>query len=438
MRIYFSGIGGSAIGPLARIAKDTGHEVLGSDEKQTLETKELEKIGIKIYYNQDGESLKDEFEKQKIDCFIRSKAISNKNPEFKMAKRLKIKTAKRDYLLSKIIKLSKQKLIAVAGTHGKTTTTSMLIWAFKELGIKVSYSVGTTLKFAPSGVFEKDAEYFIYECDEYDKNFLHFHPHKSLITTIDYDHSDTYPSITEYKDAFSMFINQSKQTFIYREDFSYLKENREIEIHDTIVSLLDRTDESIKNIGLLGKVYRQNALLVFALIKNILPNVKDANLLKIINSYPGSNRRFEKITDNIYSDYAHHPAEIKATIEIAKELNKPINVVYQPFQNLRQYDIKQEYAHCFDGINNLFWLDTYLARESKRKKIIEKEDLAKEVKTKLNLKTAELDNNLAEEILNLAKTETVVLIGAGSIDNWARENFIKEPPKILKLLKSKY
>ena len=174
------------------------------------------------------------------------------------------------------------------------------------------------------------------------------------------------------------------------------------------------------------------------MIKNILPNVKDANLLKIINSYPGSNRRFEKIADNIYSDYAHHPAEIKATIEIAKELNKPINVVYQPFQNLRQYDIKQEYAHCFDGINNLFWLDTYLAREPKRKKIIEKEDLAKEVKTKLNLKTAELDNNLAEEILNLAKTETVVLIGAGSIDNWARENFIKEPPKILKLLKSKY
>ena len=97
----------------------------------------------------------------------------------------------------------------------------------------------------------------------------------------------------------------------------------------------DRTDESIKNIELLGKVYRQNALLVFALIKNILPNVKDANLLKIINSYPGSNRRFEKIADNIYSDYAHHPAEIKATIEIAKELNKPISVIYQPFQNLR-------------------------------------------------------------------------------------------------------
>lgn len=192
MRIYFSGIGGVGIGPLAEIALDAGYDVYGSDREASPMTKSLQKRDVQISFDQSGDFLRSEHEKSPFDWFVYTAALPDDHPELVLAKQLGIKTGKRDELLAHIIADKKLKLIAVAGTHGKTTTTSMLVWAFQQLNIPASYSVGSTLSFGPSGRFDPASQFFIYECDEFDKNFLHFQPWLSIITSIDYDHPDTY------------------------------------------------------------------------------------------------------------------------------------------------------------------------------------------------------------------------------------------------------
>lgn len=198
MNIYFSGIGGVGIGPLAEIALDAGYSIAGSDRDTTLITKELDKRGVVISNDQDGTYLLECHQKNPIDWFVYTSALSDDHPELSQARKLGIKTAKRDELIAHILDDKKLKLIAIAGTHGKTTVTGMMIWAMKQLNIPVSYSIGTTITYGPSGQLDKNSDYFIYECDEFDRNFLHFKPYLSLITSIDYDHPDTYPTIYEY------------------------------------------------------------------------------------------------------------------------------------------------------------------------------------------------------------------------------------------------
>src|SRR5664279_378582 len=218
MNVYFSGIGGVGIGPLAEIAFDAGYNVQGSDLNPSLTTSELGERGIAVNIGQDGSFLQACHDKQPIDWFVYTSALPATHPELVLAQQLGIKTAKRDELLAQIIAEKNLKLIAVAGTHGKTTTTGMLVWTFKQLGIPVSYSVGSTMSFGPSGKFDPKSEYFVYECDEFDKNFLHFYPYLALITSIDYDHPDTYPTESSYLDAFRQFGEQSEQLIAWQAD----------------------------------------------------------------------------------------------------------------------------------------------------------------------------------------------------------------------------
>lgn len=181
MNIYFSGIGGVGIGPLAEIAHDAGYEVAGSDLEDTLVTKELRQHGITVNTTQDGTFLKARHQEKPIDWFVYTSALPKNHPELVLAQELGIRATKRDELLDHIISDKGLKLIAVAGTHGKTTATGMLIWTLQQLEVPVSYSIGTTIKFGPSGKFDPASEYFIYECDEFDRNFLNFNPYLSLI-----------------------------------------------------------------------------------------------------------------------------------------------------------------------------------------------------------------------------------------------------------------
>jgi UDP-N-acetylmuramate--alanine ligase len=171
-------------------------------------TKRLSARGITITTNQDGTFLSESHSTTPYDWFVYTAALPDTHPELVRAKELGIKTAKRDELIAHIIAEKNLKLIAISGTHGKTTTTGMIVWSLLQQNVPVSYSVGTTLSFGPSGAFNPESEYFIYECDEFDRNFLHFSPYLSLITSLDYDHPDTYPTESDYKAAFRSFINQ--------------------------------------------------------------------------------------------------------------------------------------------------------------------------------------------------------------------------------------
>ncbi len=414
MNIFFCGIGGVALGPLAQIAHDAGHTVLGSDGSESLTTKELEHYGITVKIGQSAELIEAEHGVTPIDWFVYTAALPSDHPELAKAKELGIRTSKRDELLAHILEEKNLKLIAISGTHGKTTTTGMAVWAMQQLGVPVSYSIGSTISFGKSGHYEPGSEYFVYECDEFDRNFLHFSPHLSLIASIDYDHSDTYPTKDEYRQAFSQFARQSSHTIGWYHDFRALSDLNA----DTMWQL---QDQEVMSLRLAGEHNRRNATLVLKGLEYLGLSHDD----EIIESFPGTNRRFEKLADNLYTDYGHHPIEIAATLQMARELSDNVVLVYQPHQNVRQHEIKGLYRNCFNDAKKVYWLPTYLSREDSELEILTPSELTQYVSDQVTVQIADLNDELQGRIRShLDNGQLVLCMGAGSIDGWVRSAVI--------------
>ena len=416
MNIYFSGIGGVGIGPLAMIAHDAGYKIFGSDSTKSLTTDQLEKAGVEISFDQSGKNLADIHKQHHIDWLVHTAALPENHPELLFAKENNIKTSKRDELLSEIIKAHNLKLIAVAGTHGKTTTTGMIIWLLKQLKIPVSYSIGTTISFGPIGKFDPDSKYFVYECDEFDRNMLHFEPFLSIITNVSYDHSDTYPTKQDYDQAFKQFARQSQGVIGWKATAKMLEDQPN-------VTLLD--EPHANPIKLAGEHNRQNAFLAMVGLLTYVPEVEEKQMLdlvEIFESFPGTDRRFEKLADGIYSDYGHHPEEIKATLQMAKEIAKKVVLIYQPHQNIRQHEIKDQYTDTMNLADQIFWLPTYLSREDPKLKILSPKELTEKLENK-NVTFIDFDDQSWQKIIDTKTKDTILLfMGAGAIDGWARKH----------------
>jgi UDP-N-acetylmuramate--alanine ligase len=414
MNIFFSGIGGVGIGPLAEIALDAGYTIQGSDLGESRFTKILRDKGVQISFTQDGAFLQACHQLQPVDWYVHTAALPSDHPELRAAKELGIKTAKRDELLAYLIKEKNLKLIAVSGTHGKTTTTGMLVWVMKQLNIPVSYSVGSTLSFGPSGAYDPKSEYFVYECDEFDRNFLHFNPYLSVLTSVDYDHPDVYPTKEDYAAAFKQFVSQSHMTIMWHAD------NATIKATAKDGWILD--DAEVIDVHLAGAHNRRNATLV-AKAAEYLKLGSQEQVLALLNTFPGTDRRFERLAENIYSDYGHHPVEIAATLQLALELSEHVVLVYQPHQNVRQHEIKNQYTDCFTGADEVYWLPTYLSREDPNLPILTPEQLSQNVTNKEAIHSADLDDELWRVIQKAQKDGKLVLaMGAGSIDAWLRKH----------------
>ena len=411
MNIYFSGLGGVGIGPLVEIARDAGHTIMGSDLYDSLITEELREQGILVHIGQDGSFLRESNEATPINWFVYTSALPDDHAELTLAHELGIRVSKRDEFLAYIIQEKDLKLIAIAGTHGKTTTTGMMIWTMKQLGIPISYSVGTTISFGPSGQYDAKSDYFIYECDEYDRNFLNFHPYLSLITSIDYDHPDTYPTENQYTAAFKEFISQSEHTIMWRADAEHIDNT------DNKAWILDDT----LTLPLAGIHNRRNATLVSNAIE-YLSVAKDDGVVSALGTFPGTDRRFERIGDNLYSDYGHHPKEISATLQLARELSDHVVLVYQPHQNRRQTRIQKDYLDQFELADDTYWLPTYLSREDPSEPILTPEDLTKNITNKASVHITEFGDQLWSDIQKARSEGKLVLcMGAGTIDSWVRE-----------------
>ena len=421
MNIYFSGIGGVAIGPLAEIARDAGYTVCGSDTTAGLMTERLEREGVVVHIGiQDGTFLRAQHEAQAIDLVVYTAALPADHPELVAARELGVRTCKRDELLAEIIREKNLKLIAVTGTHGKTTTTGMMVWAMKQLDVPVSYSVGTTLSWGPSGYFDPESEYFVYECDEFDRNFLQFEPFLSIITAIDYDHPDTYPTEESYRAAFVQFMEQSTSSLLWEKDLRYLK-------HPDIPASYQAFDElmDLSDIALAGDHTRQNAFLVEQAVTKLLGSEVADSARAAINDFPGTARRFEKLGKQLYSDYGHHPTEIKATLQMAREVSDYVVLVYQPHQNVRQHEIIEQYTpEVFADADEIYWLPTYLSRENPELEVLTPRRLSARLGS-ARVHFAEMDDALAAELQRHRDAGHLVLcMGAGTIDGWAREVLI--------------
>ncbi len=410
MNIYFSGIGGVGLGPLAEIALDAGHTVTGSDPHSSLMTQQLKSRGVTLTTDQSGEFLRACHQQQAIDWFVYTSALPADHPERQAATALGLKTSKRDELLAHIIAETGSKLIAVAGTHGKTTTTALFVWAFTQLGLPISYSIGTTLSFGPSGQYDPASQYFIYECDEYDRNFLQFYPDLAIIPSLSYDHPDTYPTEAEYRQAFSSFLSQSQGSILWQHEAAQI---------GAIPHAWVLENHDIAPVKLAGEHIRRNASLVVKAFERL--NIA-GDVVAALNRFPGANRRFEQLADNLYSDYAVHPREIAATIAMARELNDHVIAIYEPHQNVRQHEIGSGYTNeVFAAADKVYWLPTYLTRENPQLETLTPAQLASDINPQ-KLHIAKLDDELWQTIQRYRHEGFLVLcMGAGTIDGWLRK-----------------
>lgn len=409
MNIYFSGIGGVGIGPLAEIALDAGYSVVGSDRSESPMTRQLSDRGVICSADQSGAFLREQHAIAPIDWFVHTAALPSDHPELVAARELGIKVSKRDELLLHILEEKNLKMIAIAGTHGKTTTTGMVIWLAHYFSIPLSYCVGTTISWGPSGHYDPASEYFVYECDEFDRNFLQFHPSISLITSIEYDHPDTYPTEDEYLAAFRQFAEQSDSTVTWRE-------YEQLFAGDSQLTFLDKTNPMLR---LHGEHNRRNASLILSALGAFGIDPKYA--ADGLNNFPGTTRRFERLANNLYTDYGHTPTEIAATLQMARETFDHIVLVYQPHQNVRQHEIRNQYTDAvFKDADEVYWLPTYLSREADDLVILTPEQLIQNLK-ETTVHIADLDDELWNTIQKMRDVPKLVLcMGAGSIDGWLR------------------
>ena len=405
MNIYISGISGTGMGPLALMAKQAGMKVSGSDLSKGAIYDELVQAGIDVEIGvQDGSFLREKIRKSGVDWYVYTSALPDDHAELKTVQEAGIKCTKRDDFTAFLVGKLDLKMIAIAGTHGKTTTTAMVIWAALKLKLPVAYIVGTTLGFAPSGAYHEGDKYFVYEADEYDRNFLKYHPWLAVIPAVSYDHPDIYLTKEDYLEAFEQFKAQS-ETVIVKSSF----------------------DED--DFRLAGEVRRKDAALAAEAILAMNRNMQKTEIIKVLNDFPGVGRRFEKISDGIYTDYAHHPEEIMATVDVARDearlqKRKGVVVVYQPHQNTRQHEVKNKYYDVFDGVDKIYWLPTYLTRERADLPVLTPEDLIGGLKNKNIAETVELGNDLVDKIRYfVAEDYLVVLMTAGPADAWWREKF---------------
>lgn len=422
MNVYISGITGTGMGPLALMAKAAGINVFGSDLAQGAIYDELKKAGIEVLIGeQDGEFLRKKMI-DGVDWFVYTSALPANHPELVMAQEAGVKCTKRDDFTAFLMEKLGLKMIAVAGTHGKTTTTAMIVWTSLKLELPVSYIVGTTLGFAPSGAYHEGDKYFVYEADEYDRNFLKYHPWLAVIPSVSYDHPDIYPTVQDYEKAFSQFKAQSENVLEY--DGSEILYNGEND------GCMFREGD----FGLAGKARRIDAALagnaIYCMEEDVggLSESYDAyGVRKILDGFPGVGRRFERLADGLYTDYAHHPEEITATIDVAKDEcklrhKKGIVVIYQPHQNVRQHEVRDGYKDAFVGVEKVYWLPTYLTREDPELRVITPKEFISDLSNNEVAEAIELGDELAGLVKkHLDDGYLVLLLTAGPADEWVRQ-----------------
>ena len=223
----------------------------------------------------------------------------------------------------------------------------------------VSYSIGTTLSWGPSGKFDPSSEYFVYECDEFDRNFLHFTPFLSLITSIEHDHPDTYPTEESYFEAFSQFADQSKHVIGWKHDLHALG------FASSSWRLAD--DEVLPHARYLAFITAKTPRLSQ---RRSSESSETANIPRSIDSFPGTARRFEKLArQSLQRLRPYALRNYSNASDGTTNLSDHVVLVYQPHQNVRQYEIREQYTdEVFTDAERIYWLPTYLIRERSRSK----------------------------------------------------------------------
>ena len=443
--IHFIGIGGIGMSGIAEILFQSGYHVQGSDLKQSNNTNRLEKLGIKVFIGQKKSNIID------AKIIVVSTAISEKNEEFIAAKKMFLPIVHRSEMLGELMRLKQS--IAIAGTHGKTTTTSLIAKMIEDNGMDPTIINGGIISSLHSNARLGNGEWMVVEADESDGSFSKLNPTAAIITNIDLEHLDYHKNEDNLENAFYNFVSsipfygfvclcidnprtqrlisklENKKVITYgmsanadiRATNIYYKNNKmnfSLNIKNN-----KEFEENVYKIefSMIGMHNIQNALATIATgIELKIPLTKIKNTLK---NFTGVERRFQKVGNfkntTIIDDYGHHPVEINSALSAARFLapESKIIAIFQPHRYSRLKDLFDDFCSCFNKADHVFLLDVYAAGEKSIKKF-ESINLEKGLADygHKNVLYIQNQNLLAKNLLKLIQpNDLIICLGAGSI-----------------------
>ncbi|PWH19613.1 MAG: UDP-N-acetylmuramate--L-alanine ligase [Anaerolineae bacterium] len=444
-RIHLIGIGGSGLSAIARVLNQRGLRVSGSDRTWSPVVQQLSEEGIQVYIGHQPQNVHD------AQLIIRSSAIAEDNPEVQAAQAAGIPIFKRVEFLPFLI--GEQKTIAIAGTHGKTTTTAMTAWVLSQLGLDPSFVIGGVSIDLQTNAQAGQGSYFVIEADEYDGMFLGLHPQYAILTNIEYDHPDCYPTPHQFQAAFEQFVSQIQPdgcliACVEDEGVRRLLSRRQAKPPSIGYALQNSPNAALADylasqVGInhhgaysfkavwqgeaLAQVELQipglhnvrNALAVVALCHQIGLPLQEA--AQALSAFHGSARRFQirgtlqGVT--LVDDYAHHPSEIKATLSAARDRfpDQFLWAVWQPHTYSRTLRLWEGFRQAFADADAVIVLDVYGARE-KAPPGFSMAKLATEIQSERHFFIPRLEAAAQFLVENLAPNQVVLILSAGDAD----------------------
>ncbi len=387
-RVHFIGVGGVGMSGIARVAFDAGMRVSGSDMKSSRYTDDLVAAGIPVFIGHDAKNVDED-----MDAVVISSAIPETNPELARARELGIAVWHRAHMLAELGR--GKKTLAACGTHGKTTTSSMLATVTDSLGMKPTFVVGGIVGAYHTNAVSGEGEYYVVEADESDGSFLNLSPYVALVTNVEADHLDHYTGgIDEIRATFLKFMElvpEDGAVVVCGEDPELVglacKSGRRAVTYgfgsdcDTRISnyracglgsrfTLSFADGSSVDVALSCNPGRHNALNAAGVVSVIWALGKDvAAAAAALEGYRGVRRRFDLVGEacgvTVVDDYAHHPTEIKATLAAASMLDfNRVVVLFQPHRYSRTESLAAQFGEAFGDADTLVVMDVYAAGEA--------------------------------------------------------------------------
>lgn len=382
-KVHFVGIGGSGMSGLARLLIGMGHQVTGSDVRDSDNIAQLRALGAKIAIGHDAKNLSD------ADTVVVTSALWPTNPEYLLAKEKGIPVLHRSAMLAHLA--SRGKLIAVAGAHGKTTSTGMVVTGLDALGADPSFVNGGVIQaYGASSAFGA-GEHFVIEADESDSSFLHYSTHTVLITNVDPDHLDHFGSLEAFEGEFVKFANAASNLVVISSDDPGAVRVTKLLNHSNVLTFGESLDASVRVVDIDASGPRVKFALVYqnqsVALELSIPGAHNAlnaagavavlvghgfdfeNSAKAVASFGGTVRRFELHGESrgvkVYDDFAHHPTEVAAALKAARAAvgDGKIITVFQPHLYSRTRIFAREFAQALALSDQVVVLDVYAARE---------------------------------------------------------------------------
>ena len=427
-KIYFVGIGGIGMSSIALYFINNGKQVAGYDLRKNHLTKRLSELGANIHYESSVLEIPKEFLNNKDTLVVYTPAINKDNIELNYFINNNFNVLKRSEILGKI---SKDKFcIAIAGTHGKTTTSTILSHILFENNIKFTSFIGGISENYDSNLIQNGNDIILVEADEFDRSFLTLKPNIACITSVDSDHLDIYNSNYELQKSFNEFASKLEANGILfkHHDISIdgigygFNENAEYSIinyrNDESSTCFDIIYDKVKSIrvrfNMPGKHNACNALVAFAIGRSM--KIKDEDIVSSLNTFKGVKRRFSYVLKSpkiLIDDYAHHPNEIKAVYESVKSLypKKRIMAIFQPHLYSRTRDFMNHFAKVLSKFDEVTLLDIYPAREVE----IEGVNSTELLKRINNINKNLVNKSELMHVIKHSNSDVFIAMGAGDI-----------------------